>query len=85
MKCQIPFSVKKKQNITNLSSAELAQRVVTANKYIYNLAIAWMPLFLIGSDTLCSRFFTISAKGDNFFEFPFAFVQTKFLLKRNLL
>ena len=28
MKCQILFSVKNKKNITNLSSAELAQRMV---------------------------------------------------------
>ena len=31
MKCQILFSVKNKKNIANLSSAELAQRVVKVN------------------------------------------------------
>ena len=35
MKCQSQFSGKKKKNTTNLSSAELAQRVVTFNyKYL---------------------------------------------------
>ena len=32
MKCQILFSGKNKKNITNLSSAELAKRVVNAKK-----------------------------------------------------
>ena len=31
MKCQILFSGKNKKNITNLSSAEFAQRVVKVN------------------------------------------------------
>ena len=36
MKCQILFSGKNKQNIINVSSAELAQRVV---KHKYTLAV----------------------------------------------
>ena len=34
MKCQILFSGENKQNITNLSSAELAQRVVMVSRVI---------------------------------------------------
>ena len=35
MKCQILFSWKNKKNISNLSSAELAQRMVKVNMVIY--------------------------------------------------
>ena len=35
MKCHILFSVKSKKNIINLSSAELAQRVVKVKIYMY--------------------------------------------------
>ena len=38
MKCQSQFSWKIKQIITNLSSADLAHRVVTVNK-IYNVVL----------------------------------------------
>ena len=33
MKCQILFSGKNKKNVTNLSSADLAQRVVKVNTF----------------------------------------------------
>ena len=35
MKCQILFSVRNKKNITNLSSAELAKRVIVVKKLGY--------------------------------------------------
>ena len=35
MKCQILFSRKNKKNVTNLSSAELAQRVVKVKVLVF--------------------------------------------------
>ena len=35
MKCQIPFSGKNKKNITNVSPAELVQRVVNVKRNGY--------------------------------------------------
>ena len=35
MKCLIPFSAKNKKNITNLLSAELAQRVINVNEQVH--------------------------------------------------
>ena len=38
MKCQILFSGKNKKNITNLSSAELAQRVLKVKNIKFHLS-----------------------------------------------
>ena len=42
MKCQILFSKKNEKNTTNLSSAELAQRVIKVK--VFNISGWWMPM-----------------------------------------
>ena len=46
MKCQILFSEKNKKNITNLSSAELAQKVVTLNNCQSQTVAADIPKYM---------------------------------------
>ena len=46
MKCQILFSEKNKKNITNLSSAELAKRVVKIKAIISSRKLSEILIFI---------------------------------------